>query len=183
MLILTGLPGSGKTFVSNYFAQKGIPLVRMGDVTREELTKRKIADTPENEDSMRRELREKYGSFVFAQRVVIKVFEYLKSSELTFIEGMRSFDEAIFFKRELPNVHIIFLKADTHIRYARLKNRKNRRFSEKQAKDRDTYEGVTLGLNTIEKESDFVITNNESNKELQKKLNSIFNTIQQWTQQ
>lgn len=182
-IILAGLAGSGKTFVSTYFVKKEIPLIKMGDVTREELYKREIVDSPENEDKIRRELRQTHGPFVYAKRVAIKVFEYLKENNIIFIEGMRSFDEAVFFKKELPNIFILFLKADARIRYQRLSSRKNRKFNQEQARERDEYEGVTLGLNTIEKKADFVVTNNDNKKKLQKKLDIIYKKLSLWIQE
>ena len=62
---VTGLPGSGKSVVSRVAKKLDIPLVRMGDVIREEAKKRN-----QTTGEIAVELRKEYGDFIVAERCV-----------------------------------------------------------------------------------------------------------------
>ena len=48
ILIITGMPGAGKSEVADAFHNAGYPLIIMGDVIREETKKRGLEPNPEN---------------------------------------------------------------------------------------------------------------------------------------
>ena len=61
IVALTGMPGAGKTTVANYLAQKGIPLLIMGDVVREAAQNDGLEPTSGNLAKLMIRLREKNG--------------------------------------------------------------------------------------------------------------------------
>ena len=74
---VTGLPGSGKSVVSRVAKKLDIPLVRMGDVIREEAKKRN-----QTTGEVAVELRKEYGEFVVAERCVKTIKNYFKQKVL-----------------------------------------------------------------------------------------------------
>ena len=75
---VTGLPGSGKSVVSRIAKKMDIPLVRMGDVIREEAKKRN-----QTTGEVAVELRKEYGEFVVAERCVKTIKNYFNTNKGT----------------------------------------------------------------------------------------------------
>ena len=71
---VTGLPGSGKSVVSRAAKKLDIPIVRMGDVIREEAKKRN-----QKTGEVAVELRKEYGEFVVAERCVEIIKTHISS--------------------------------------------------------------------------------------------------------
>ncbi|MHA1862574.1 MAG: AAA family ATPase, partial [Candidatus Thorarchaeota archaeon] len=61
IIIITGMPGAGKSEVANAFHNAGFPLIIMGDVIREETRNRGLEENPENTKKVMLELRELHG--------------------------------------------------------------------------------------------------------------------------
>ena len=68
LLAFVGMPGSGKSEATSYFAKKNIPYVRFGDVTEDELLARNLSVNAQNEQHIREDLRKKFGMDVYAVR-------------------------------------------------------------------------------------------------------------------
>ena len=92
---VTGLPGSGKSVVSRVAKSLKIPIVRMGDVIRDEAEKR--GSTP---GEVAVKLREEYGEFVVAERCVESIKNLYNLKEKT---SESSSDK-------LDDVYMIFLE-------------------------------------------------------------------------
>ena len=61
LVIVTGMPGAGKSGIAQAFHDSGIPVIVMGDVIREETRKRGLEPNPENTKKVMLGLREKSG--------------------------------------------------------------------------------------------------------------------------
>jgi dephospho-CoA kinase len=73
-IILAGMPGSGKSLFSIVAKECcGIPVYVMGDIIREEVVKRGLEPTQENNARIAAELRERYGSNVIAILTIRKI--------------------------------------------------------------------------------------------------------------
>lgn len=177
VLILVGLPGSGKTTVADFFKSKDFPVVRMGEITDEILREKNLPPTCENEKLVREALRQKYGEDIYARKVAGQILLFLKENPLVVIDGMRSEEEYKFFKKTLPQVKVLFIEAGEKIRHLRLTQRKVRPLTVQQAKERDMSELTRLGLYTFRKSADFIVNNEVAKSDLYKELNGLLKKL------
>lgn len=177
VLILTGLPGCGKTTATIYFKKKNIPVIRMGDITDKALKQTDLSGTAENEKRIREHLRDKYGEDVYAKKTTEKILPLLANHSAIVIDGLRSEVEFEYFKQHLPDVKLIFCETAQALRYERLSRRKDRPLTEAQARERDMSELSRLGLHTLRKSADFVIHNNGTKKQLFLNLDKVFKKL------
>lgn len=176
-IILVGLPGSGKTTASIYFKDKKIPVVRMGEVTQEQLAKNNLPVTEENEDIIRKNLRNNYGPDVYARKTLEKVKRDYSDAGVVIIDGMRTKAEYDFFHKYLDDINILYFETEKTMRFTRLRMRKIRPLSEKDAVKRDRVEKEELGMVKLKKHADFVVNNNGTIGSLHQNLQIILDKI------
>ena len=84
---ISGMPGSGKSLVSEMAVKKGAIIVSMGDIIREEAKKRgeNTGDTAQN-------LRKEFGQFIVAELTIKKIKKLLDDGieNSIVVEGIRS---------------------------------------------------------------------------------------------
>ncbi len=131
---LTGMPGSGKTVVSNLARDLGIPVIVMGDVVREEVSRRGLNPTPENVGEVMLKLRADFGDAVVAERCASRI-ESL-DSPVVLVEGIRSLEEVLFFKKVFPRFELVAIHSSPRARLERLRKRKR----SDDSQDRDAFE-------------------------------------------
>ncbi len=123
IVALTGMPGAGKTTVANYLAQKGIPLLIMGDVVREASQNEGLEPTSGNLAKLMIRLREKNGPEAIAHLIANKI-KTMKNEDKEFavviVDGIRSMAEIEVLKRvgqvKLLAIHGSILTRYSHIR-------------------------------------------------------------------
>ena len=123
IVALTGMPGAGKTTVANYLAQKGIPLLIMGDVVREASQNEGLEPTSGNLAKLMIRLREKNGPEAIAHLIANKI-KTMKNEDKEFavviVDGIRSMAEIQVLKRvgqvKLLAIHGSILTRYSHIR-------------------------------------------------------------------
>ncbi len=118
---LTGMPGSGKSLVVKAAQEHGYDMVTMGDVIREETTKRGLELNPANVGKVMLQLRAEGGDRVIAQKCIPKIQQ--KPTDKVIVDGLRSYIEADTFKTQLPNFVLITVHAAPKVRFERLSNR------------------------------------------------------------
>lgn len=121
-VLVTGMPGSGKSIVSEVARELGIPVYTMGDVVREEAMKRYGAISPELMVETSKRLREEYGEEVIAVRTAEKIFRENPPGGIVLVDGVRSLIEVDVFRR-YGRVVIIAVHASQRTRYERLRRR------------------------------------------------------------
>jgi len=120
-LLLTGLPGSGKTVFSEVARSLGIPVITLGDVVREEVARRGLEPSQENILHIAQELRDRYGKEAIAMLASNKIIEFLKQSCLVVVDGIRSLEEVNYIKSSTnAEVFIVVVHASPKVRFARL---------------------------------------------------------------
>ena len=117
VMVVVGLPGAGKSEVSSFFEQQGVPMFRSGDVISEEVVNRGLELTPENSEMIARRLREEMGKDAPARIVMDKVLKL--PDKLVCIEGPRDMDELACIAR-LSRLVLVVVKADEDTRFRRL---------------------------------------------------------------
>lgn len=118
LFCITGMPGSGKSVVSETARSLGLNVVIMGDIIREEAEVRGIKRTPESLGRLMLKLRKEEGNDVVAKRCLAK----LSHTEVAVVEGLRSIEELNFFRRN-TKVCLVAVHASPLARFRRLLER------------------------------------------------------------
>lgn len=119
VLCVTGMPGCGKEELLKVAESLGLPVLRMGDVVREEAHRRGFPLTDAEVGGLANEERQKHGLGIWAERTVPKV-----AAGTTLIDGVRGTAEIQAFREVWPGrVAVIAVEAPPEVRYERVKNR------------------------------------------------------------
>ncbi len=165
VIAICGLPGSGKTTAIEAIEDLGI-VVSMGDVVRNEVRKRRLEPSRVTIGKIAKELREKGGPAVIAEKCV----ELIKklNNEIIFVDGVRSLFEVNIFRRfwKFP---IIVIIVDEKKRFTRLfeRGRSDDPRSSGDLKERDERE-IQFGLDKVLDTADYIIPNNSTIEDLKK---------------
>jgi len=170
VLAICGLPGSGKTTAIEAIEDLGI-IVTMGDVVRNEVQKRHLEPSGSNIGRIAKELRERYGPAIIAEKCVDLIKS--KNEENIFIDGVRSLSEVSVFRRywKFPIIAII---VDEEKRFKHLfeRSRSDDPKSLEDLKERDKRE-LEFGLDKVLENADYTIQNNSSIEDLKKKVRNL----------
>ena len=163
VIAICGLPGSGKTTAIEAIKDLGI-VVSMGDVVRNEVRKRKLELSGVTIGKIAKELREKGGPAVIAEKCV----EFIKelNAEIIFVDGVRSLFEVNVF-RKIWKFPIIAIIVDEKKRFNRLfeRGRSDDPKSSGDLKERDERE-IQFGLDKVLDTADYIIPNNSTIEDL-----------------
>ena len=96
---VVGLPGSGKTEISNYAHEKDIPVISMGDVIRRECLERGL-EPADHHGEIAKKLREELGRDAIAKLTIPLVQGAIEKGNGVVIDGIRSGDEVKAFRKE-----------------------------------------------------------------------------------
>jgi len=155
---LTGMPGSGKTVISNLARDLGIPVIIMGDVIREEVARRGLNPTPENLGEIMLKLRADFGDAVVAERCASRIGSL--DSPVVLVEGIRALDEVLFFRKIFPRFELVAIHSSPRERFERLRKRKRSDDSQDQEviEQRDRRE-LQVGIGSVIALADHVFVN------------------------
>jgi dephospho-CoA kinase len=173
IIILTGLPGSGKTTAAFFYKKRKIPVVRMGDLTENILKKTHLSLSWENEEYVKIKVRIELGEDIYAKVAVKEIKDKVFGAEQVIIEGLRTKEELIYFRRNFVKIKLIYIDASSQIRYERLKRRRVRPQTERQSKSRDKLEGKLLGIENLKKIAEVKVSNEGTKAEFYRKLKKI----------
>jgi adenylate kinase len=177
ILVLTGLPGAGKSEASEYFSIKKIPVISLGKILNDFVDKNKLEHNEENHKKVREELRAKYGKEAFTILNEENIRKALEKNIIAVVEGMRSWEEYLFLKKKFSKAKIVILTmyASKEIRYKRLNDRKYRKGLGGEERDINELVGANMG-NTIAF-CDYLVDNNGLVEDLRDKLENIYREI------
>ncbi len=174
ILALVGMPGAGKSEAASYLEKKGIPFVRFGKITEEEVLKMKLPLTQTNERLAREKIRREEGMGVYAQRAKPKIKELLEKNNILTIDGLYSWEEFLILKKEFPSLLLIHIFAEPEIRYERLTKRSVRSLPIDEGFSRDAAELEKLNKGGPIALADYLIENDsEEISELYKKVDKL----------
>lgn len=177
IIAIVGLPGTGKTDAADFFQKKNLPTISFGKIINNYINQKNLPHNEETHKKVREEIRKKYGKEALAVLNIEKIKENLKNNSIIIIEGMRSWEEYLYLKKEFPKVKLVIvcLFTDKDIRYKRISKRNNR--SEHYGEERDINEIVGINMGPTIAYADFVIKNNYSLKDFYDKLELTYRTI------
>jgi dephospho-CoA kinase len=158
LIIVTGMPGAGKSGIAEAFNDAGVPVIVMGDVIRDEAKKRGLDPNPENTKRVMLELRKTGGPGAVASFCVDKLKGL--QTDIVVVEGCRSIAEIEVFDTCADDVVIICVHSSPKERFNRLKerNRDDAPPSWEIFRERDIRE-ISVGLGGVIALSDIMIVN------------------------
>ena len=172
LILIVGMPGSGKSFaasvIKKHFHAKTL---KTGDVIREEIKKRGLPYTPENDKKMRL-----WFHFGREHLIVERLWKNMKNEKgIIVIDGLRSTKELNMLKKMYKGkIFLIKLKASFKVRVQREleRGRFEKQETLKYLKDRDKSETSELvGLRVLLKKANYIIDNsNLTKKQTEKRI-------------
>src|SRR3989344_6589024 len=179
ILAFVGMPGAGKSEAVSYLQKKGIPFVRFGQLTDEEVQKHELSLTPENERIIREKLRKEFGMAAYAIKAKPKLEELLTMYDVVVIDGLYSWEEYTFLKKEFPSLVLMHIYAEPTIRYKRLSERPIRPVPLDQCRTRDIAELEQLNKGGPIAIADYLIENSEDDLSiLYKNIDTLLNRLE-----
>jgi len=178
IIAFTGMPASGKTEAVQLAKNKGIPVIRMGDLVWEETRQQGKPLDDKNVGDVASNMRKKYGMDIWAKRTVEKIHSMKKSSHLI-IDGVRNMEEIEYFKKELGlDFFVVAIDASDDLRRKRAITR-GRTDDSKNLEDleeRDKRE-IHWGLQKVIADADIIIPNNGSLVQFKKQVLTVFKKL------
>ena len=177
IIAIVGLPGSGKTDAAAFFQRKNLTVIPFGKTVNDYIDQRKLPHSEQVHKKIREEIRIKYGKEAIAILNIKKIKKSLKNNSIIVVEGMRSWEEYLYLKKEFPKVKLVIvcLFTDKDIRYRRISKRNNR--SELYGEERDINEIIGINMGPTIAFADYLIKNNYSLKDFYDKLELTYRTI------
>lgn len=178
IIAFVGMPGSGKSEAASFLQKKGIPFVRLGDLTDETVKKMSLPLNPESEKLVREKLRKEHGMAVYALKAETKIRTLLASHSVISLDGLYSWEEYVFLKKHFAQLTVIHVYAEPEVRYKRLADRVVRPVSSEQARARDLSELEKLNKGGPIAIADYMIENNGDNIEhLQSQIETLMKRL------
>ena len=172
---ISGMPGSGKSIVSDLAAEKGAIIVSMGDIVREEAKKR-----GESSKETAQNLRAEHGPYIVSELTIKKIKKLQDDGveNLIIVEGIRSHHEVEMFKENFENFIILSVFTNPTIRFERLKLRMreddSQEYSEFERRDKNE---LGFGIGTVIALSDKLIINESDLESFQDEINEFLSEV------
>ena len=172
---ISGMPGSGKSIVSEIAEEKGAIIVSMGDIVREEAKKR-----GESSKETAKNLRKEYGEYIVSELTIKKIKKLQEEGveNLIIVEGIRSHHEVEMFKENFENFLILSIAANPKLRFERLKNRMREDDCQDYAGfEKRDYTELGFGIGTVIALSDKIIINESDLESFNEKINEFLEEL------
>ena len=178
IVAVVGLCGAGKSEVTNMFVENKFEKVYFGDVTFDEMKKRNMEITEENERVIREELRATNDMAVYAKKSEPKIKKAYEEGKNVVVESLYSWSEYKYLKEIYKDsFKLLAVVTDRDLRAERLKNRQHRPLTDEEVTQRDYSE-----IENIEKAgpiaiADRFVLNNGTFEELKEQVQEYIDTF------
>jgi dephospho-CoA kinase len=176
LIALVGMPGAGKSVAASFFLSKGIPVLRFGDQTDIGLKEHNLPRNEKNERWYREKLRAELGMAAMAIKIVPRITEAAKTSSTIVLDGLYSWEEYLYLKKQYPQLLLLCVYAPASVRYARLGTRSVRPLTVDEAAGRDVAELENLNKGGPIAMADYLIANTGTEADFQKELEQFYRT-------
>uniref|UniRef100_A0A7C1TAB3 Flagellar hook-basal body complex protein FliE n=1 Tax=Thermofilum pendens TaxID=2269 RepID=A0A7C1TAB3_THEPE len=122
VILVAGMPGSGKSVVSEAARKIGYDIVRMGDVVREIALELGRQTTDESLGEIALRIRAEYGMNIVARLTLHKACTGYRNKPIV-VEGIRNLEELDFFKSHAARCYLMAVHASPKTRFLRLTSR------------------------------------------------------------
>ena len=173
LIVVTGMPGSGKEEFLTVARSMNIPFIRMGDLVREMYALRSKEDSELTMGQFANLERERHGANIWAQRALERM-----SGNLWLVDGCRSMDEVRAFRKLSDDVEIVAIHAPPSQRYARLvaRNREDAPANIREFEDRDLRE-MGWGIAGVISLSEHMLVNDSTLEEFRVKAKELLERV------
>lgn len=178
VIAIVGMTGSGKSEAGDFFKKNGYEVLRFGSVVDDAVKEAGLPWTPENTALYRKKLREEFGMAAMAIKMLPKVKQLLGKDKKIALDGLYSWEEYEFLKKELSDIVILCIYASPRVRYKRLSLRNDRPFSPKEARERDENEVVVTNKGGPIAIADYLIKNEGTKEDLNSELKKFLELLQ-----
>jgi len=139
IIAFVGLAGSGKSSAVDYLTEKGYPKVYFGGIVLDEVKRRGLELTQENEQPIREELRAKEGKDFVVRRIIQQIHELVEAGQHRIVaDGLYTWTEYKALKHEFPGeLTVVAIVAPRHLRQNRMASRPVRPLTAAQLDQRD----------------------------------------------
>ncbi|HRF28014.1 MAG TPA: AAA family ATPase [Candidatus Saccharibacteria bacterium] len=179
IVAFVGLTGSGKSSAVEYLTEKGYPKVYFGGIVLDEVKRRGLELTQENEQPIREELREKEGKDFVVKRIIAQIHDLIGAGQHNIVaDGLYTWTEYKTLKHEFPGeLTVVAIVSPKHLRKQRMANREVRPLMPEQVDQRDWAE-----IENIEKGgpiaiADYFVHNDKDLDSLHKQLDEVLHHI------
>jgi len=159
---VTGLPGSGKSEFASAAMEADYTVVRMGDMVWRYVKAQKLPLNSRTVGRIANERREKEGADIWARETVRFIQPVPETGKGIVIDGLRSLDEAEYFRAHFTLFRIVGVHASPAARYGRIMERKrvddSLSFEEFQAREKRE---LAWGLAVVFAYSDIMLVNED----------------------
>lgn len=177
-LALVGMPGAGKSLCAQHLESKGFYKYRFGQIVVDEVARRDLPLTPENERIVREDLRANEGINAIAQRALPILKAALHQHNTIIIDGLYGFGEYKLLNEALGAAMIVVaIVANRPVRYQRLSERPERPLNPAEAQNRDMREIEQLEKGGPIAIADYTLLNNDDPAKLLSDLDDLLNTL------
>ncbi|MFH1916969.1 MAG: AAA family ATPase [Nanoarchaeota archaeon] len=186
LIAIVGMTGSGKTTVADYLMKKGFLFLRMGQITLDEVKRKGLTPSEENERPIREQFRKDYGMAAFAVLNCPKIDELLKKGPVV-VDGLYSWSEYKEFEKRYGDDFVcIAIIASPKTRYARLEKRKlsvgdedmrMREATSEQARNRDFAEIENIEKGGPIAMAQYYIVNETGNEDVFSAVDAILRSV------
>lgn len=170
------MPFSGKTEAVHIAKDRGIPVIRMGDMVWDEVKKQGLKLDDENVGNVANQMRKEYGKDIWAKRTLGKI-KQMGELDILVIDGVRNIEEIETFKQELgEDFVVIAVDVSDEMRYKRAMGRDRRDDSKdlEKVRERDRRE-LGWGLGMVIASADIVVSNEGRIEVFRGEINKLLN--------
>ncbi len=177
LVAIVGMAGAGKSEVARIFEQEGFVRIRFGDITDEELRKRGLELTEENERFIREWLRREHGMAAYAKLNLARIDALLEISNVV-IDGLYSWEEYMLLKdRYGDRLRLVAVWSSPKTRYERLSRRSVRPLTKEVAAARDVTELENTNKGGPIAMADFTIINESTFESLAQEVRKVIGVL------
>lgn len=152
LFLISGYSGAGKTTGLKFLQSKySGQLIYLGRAVLDEVANRQLAQTVENQSLVRKELRERFGNGIFAERMKDTIVRHLSTGENVFVDAILCLKEyeALHSAGKIARTALVAIEADFETRLARVSNRVDARQNKSELTKRDRTDREILGIEDV----------------------------------
>jgi dephospho-CoA kinase len=164
IILLSGMPGSGKSVFAEVARKKGVPVISLGDVVREEVVKRGLEPTLTNLLIVANDLRRTLGKDAIAKLATSKISSACLNNCVIVVDGVRSLEEVETLKKSVDaHFMIVAIHASPKTRFTRivLRGRQGDPKNFEEFKKRD-FEELAWGMGNVIALADAILINEDT---------------------
>ncbi len=177
-LALVGMAGSGKSLCAEHLEKRGFYKYRFGQIVVDEVARRGLALTPQNEQVVREDLRAKEGINAIAQRALPSLQQALAGHNTIVIDGLYGFGEYKLLHQALGAAMVVVaVFTQRAMRYERLASRDVRPLTPAEAEERDLREIEHLEKGGPIAIADYMLLNEGDPDDLRQKLDNLLTSL------